>query len=61
MNERMNERTNEWINIVFKNPKWEEADQLAIYKAHPRSWTRGNREQTQWVARLGAGTRNLQI
>ena len=32
---------------VVKNPNWQEADQLAIYKAQPRSCTRGNREQIQ--------------
>ena len=31
----------------LKKPNWREADQLAIYKAQPRSWTRGNREQIQ--------------
>ncbi len=27
-----------------KNPNWQEADQLAIYKAWSRLWTRDNRE-----------------
>ena len=29
---------------------WQEVDQLAFYRTHRRSWTRGSREQYQWVA-----------
>ncbi len=29
---------------MIKNPKWQEADQLAIYKAWLRIWTRDYRE-----------------
>ena len=29
---------------MVKNPNWLEADQLAIYKAWPRIWTRDDRE-----------------
>ena len=32
-------------NIV-KNPNWQEEDQLSIYKARPRIWTRDYRETT---------------
>ena len=35
---------------VFKNPNWQEADQLTDCKVRPRSWTQGNREQIQCIA-----------
>ena len=30
---------------MVKNPNWQEADQLSIYKAWPRIWTRDDRVQ----------------
>ena len=35
---------------MVKNPNWQEADQLAILQAWPRSWTRDYREQIQLVS-----------
>ena len=32
------------LHNIFKNPNWQEADQLAIYKAWPRIWTQDYRE-----------------
>ncbi len=29
---------------MIKNPNWQKVDQLAIYKACPRIWTRDDRE-----------------
>ena len=40
-------------NIV-KNPNWQEADQLAIYKAWPRIWTRDYRETNPAGGRVDA-------
>ena len=38
---------NDWNkHRVLGNPNWQEADQLAIYTALPRSWTWGDQEQT---------------
>ena len=31
-------------------------EQLAVYRAQPRSWTRGNRKQVQWIAGARAWT-----
>ena len=35
------------MNIVLKNPKWQEADQFATYKVQPRSWTRDNENKSR--------------
>lgn len=35
------------MNIVLKNPKWQEADQFATYKVQPRSWTRDNKNKSR--------------
>ena len=40
-------------NIV-KNPNWQEADQLAIYKTWPRIWTRDYRETNPTSDRVEA-------
>ena len=37
---------------VVKNPNWLEADQLAIYKAWPRIWTRNYRETNPACSRV---------
>ncbi len=42
-----------------KNPNWQEADQLAIYKAWSRIWTQDNRE-TNPASGLEPGTSGLQ-
>ena len=48
---------------VVKNPNWLQADQLALHRAKPRSWTRGNREQIPGGGGLeykkGRGARRL--
>ena len=41
------------LNIV-KIPNWQEADQLAIYKASPRIWTRDYRETNPASSRVEA-------
>ena len=46
---------------VLENPNWQEAGQLAIYTAQPRSWTRGVREQIQRMAGWRTWTRDHQI
>ena len=39
---------NDWSkHKVLENPNWQGADQLVIYTAQLRSWTRGDREQIQ--------------
>ena len=47
----------EWNTLLYfkvkieqkftKSPNWKEANQLAIYKAQPKSWTRNYREMTK--------------
>ena len=49
------------IHKVFENPNWKEADQLAFYKAQPKSWTWGHQEQIQWVAGQRTWTWDHQI
>ena len=48
-------------NNMVKNPNWQEADHLAIYRAQLRSWTRGNQEQIQRMAGWRAWTWDLWI
>ena len=37
----------------FKNPNWQEADQLAIIQVQPRSWAKDYLEQIQPMVRAG--------
>ena len=48
---------------MVKNPNWQEADQLAILQAWPRSWTQDYQEQIQLhvVAGWRTWTRDLRI
>ena len=46
---------------MVKNPSWQEADQLAILQARPRSWTWGYRETTPESGQNGTWTRDLRI